>query len=71
MTVTRPLFAFAMNSMLAFGRTVLFQLNAIRVVTLVLHRHVILALAAGASQGDLFTHNVTSLKKADWVGLES
>lgn len=65
MSVTRPLLAFAMNGMLAFSRAILLQFDAIRIVTLVLHRHVIFALAAGASQSDFFPHNITSLKKAD------
>jgi len=60
-----------MNGMFAFCRTILLQLDAIGVVTLVFHRHVIFALAAGASESNFFSHNVTSLKKADYVGLKS
>lgn len=71
MSVTRPLLAFSVNSMLAFSRAILFQLDAVGVVTLVLHGHVVFALAGSASESDLFSHNVTSLKKADLVGCES
>jgi hypothetical protein len=33
------------NSMLTFSWAILFQFNAVRAVTLILHRHVIFALA--------------------------
>jgi hypothetical protein len=55
--------------MLAFSAAILAQFDAVGIVTLVFHRHVVFAFATAANQGDLFTHNSTSLKKADRVGL--
>lgn len=70
MSANRPLLAFFVKSMLALGAAILVQFDAIGIVTLVLHGHVIFAFAAAANQSDLFTHNITSLKKADQVGFE-
>ena len=58
-----------MNSVLALGAAILAQFDAVGVVTLVFHGHVVFAFATAANQGDLFSHNSTSLKKADRVGL--
>ena len=58
-----------MNSMLAFSAAILAQFDAIGVVTLVFHGHVVFAFAAAANQSNFFSHNSTSLKKADRVGL--
>ena len=55
--------------MLALSAAILLQLDAIGVVTLVFHGHVVFAFATAANQSNFFSHNGTSLKKADRVGL--
>ncbi len=53
----QPLLAFFVNSMLALGVAILFQFDAIRVIALVFHGHVVFAFAAAANQSNLFAHN--------------
>jgi hypothetical protein len=55
--------------MLTLSVTILHQLNAVWIVTLVLFSLIVFSFAASANQSDFVSHNGTSLKKADSVGL--